>query len=61
MGRVEEEIIMEYILGIVFVAAILYAAANSNSQPTQRQENNQWLVLVVLVIIAVIGVSMVGG
>ncbi len=52
---------MEYVLGIVLVGAILYAAANSSPQPTPRQESNQWLALLSLVIIAVIGVSMVGG
>lgn len=52
---------MEYVLGIVFTGAILYAAANSSPQPTQRQESNQWLAFLVLVIIAVVGISMVGG
>jgi nitrate reductase NapE component len=52
---------MEWVLGIVFVLAMVLATANVSPDPTPGQKGNQWLAFLVLVIVAVIGVSIVGG
>jgi hypothetical protein len=51
---------MEWVLGIIFILAMVLATANVSPDPTSGQKGNQWLAFLVLVIVAIVGISMVG-